>query len=76
MSCRSDDEGDAAPPPPAFTTPTKADRSDGAGHGEPDAERMETESDADAEQKFNESTGKKRKYNPYLVYTEVKGWTT
>ena len=60
-SCRSDDEGDAAPPPPAFSTPTKADRNDGAGHAKPDAERMETESDADAEQSFDESTDKKRK---------------
>ena len=56
--------------------PTKADRNDGAVHAEPDAESLETESDADAEQKFDESTGKKRKYNPYLKYTEVKRWIT
>ena len=37
---------------------------------------METESDADAEQKFDDSTGKKRTYHPYLKYTEVKRWIT
>ena len=76
MSCRSDDEGDAAPPPPGLTMPTKADRNSGAGHGKPDAQRMETESDADAEKQFDESTGKKRKYSAYLNYTEVKRWST
>ena len=76
MSCRSDDEGDAALLPPGYSSPTKTIRNDGAAHAEPDAERMETESDAHAEKQFDESTGKKRKYNPCLVYTEVKQWTT
>ena len=57
MSCRSDDEGDAAPPPPAFSSPTKTIRNDGAAHAEPDPEGMETESDADVEKQFDESTG-------------------
>ncbi len=30
----------------------------------------------DVEKQFNESTGKKRKYNPYLQYTEVMRWET
>ena len=51
------EENDAAPPPPGFTTPTKAIRNDGANHAESDAERMETESEADVEKQFDESTG-------------------
>ena len=47
----------AAPPPPGFTTPTKAIRNDGAGHAEPDADRMDTDSDSDVEKQFDESTG-------------------
>ncbi len=47
MPCRSDEEDNAVPPPPAFSTPTKAIRNDGACHGEPDAEGTESESDAD-----------------------------
>ena len=79
MSCRSDEEADAAPPPLGFSTPTKANCNDGAGHGEPDADRMETESEADVEKQFDKSTGKKRKYNPffeYREYREVGRWTT
>ena len=57
MSCRSDDEDDAGPPPPGFSTPTKAIRSDGAAHAESDAERMETETEANVEKQFDESTG-------------------
>ena len=59
MSCRSDEEEDAAPPLPGFSTPTKAIRndSDGAAHAESDAERMETKSEADVEKQFDESTG-------------------
>ena len=72
MSCRSDDEDDAALPPPAFSTLTKTIRNDGAAHAEPDAGGMETESEADVEKQFDESTGKKRKYHPFLEYTEVK----
>ena len=76
MSCQSDEEDDADPPPPGLSTPTKAIRNDGAGHGEPDAGGMQTESDADVEKQFDESTGNKRKYHPYLNHTEVKRWTT
>ena len=47
------EEIDAALPPPGFSTPTKAIRNDGAVHAESDAERMETESDADVEKKFD-----------------------
>ncbi len=34
------------------------------------------ESDADVEKQFNESTGKKREYHPFLQYTEVMRWKT
>ena len=54
----------------------KAIRNDGAGHAEPDAEGMQTESDADVEKQFDESTGKKRKYHPFLEYSVVKEWPT
>ena len=57
MSCPESGQIDAAPPPPGFTTPTKAIRNDGAGHAEPDADRMDTDSDADVEKQFDESTG-------------------
>ena len=57
MSCRSDEEIAAAPPPPGISTPTKAIRNDGAAHAESDAERMETESEDDVENHFDESTG-------------------
>ena len=57
MSCPESEEIDAAPPLPGFTTPTKPIRNDGAGHAGPDAERMETESDADVEKEFEKSTG-------------------
>ena len=76
ISCRSDDEGDAALPPPGNSTPTKAKGNDGAAHAEPDAEGTNAESDADVEKQFDKSTGKKRTYHPYLVYTEVKQWAT
>ncbi len=59
-------EEDDAPLPPGFTTPSKAIRNDGACHADPDAEGTEDESDADVEKRFDESTGKKRNYNPYL----------
>ena len=75
MSCRSHEEEDAAPPPPGYTTPTKPNCNDGAAHAEPDADGTNAESDADVEKQFDESTGKKRKYHPYLNYTEVKRWT-
>ena len=57
MSCRSNEEGDAAFLPPGYSTPTKAIRNDGACHAELDAEGMQTESDADGEKQFDESTG-------------------
>ena len=71
MSCRSDEEGNAAPPDPAFSAPKKAVRNDEACHAESDAARMETESDADGEKQFVESTGKKRKYSAFHKYREV-----
>ena len=50
-------DNDAAPPEPGFSTPTKAICNDGAGHAGPDAEEMQTKSDADVEKQFDESTG-------------------
>ena len=76
MPCRSDEEECNAPPDPAFSTPTKVNSNAGAGHAELHAERMEAESAADVEKQFDKSTGKKRTYHPYLVYTEVKRWAT
>jgi hypothetical protein len=76
MPRRSDEENDAAPPPPNFTMPTKASRNDGAGHAEPDAKGTKSESDADVEKELDESTGKKREYHPFLEYTEVMQWKT
>ena len=70
------EEDDAAPPPPGYSTPTKADHNGGAGHAESDAERMQTESDADVEKQFDESTGKKRKYSAFHNYSEVGRWAT
>ena len=75
MSCPESEEIVAAPPPPRFTKPTKAIRNDGAGHVNPDAERMETESDADVEKEFETSTSKKRRNAGPLVYQVVKEWT-
>ncbi len=66
MPRQESEEYDAIPPLPAFSMPTKAISNDGACHGEPDAERTESESDEDVEKEFDESTGKKRKYNSYL----------
>ncbi len=51
------EEEDNAPPPPAFTTPTKASCNDGASHAEPDAEGTKDEADADVEKQLDESTG-------------------
>ena len=76
MSCPESEQIGAAPQSPGFSTPTKADRNDGAAHAESYAEGMETESEADVEKQFDKSTGKKRTYHPYLVYTEVKRWAT
>ena len=76
MTCQESEEDDDAPPEPAFSTPTKAIRNDGAGHAKSDAEGMQSKPDADVEKQFDESTGKKRKYHPFLQYTEVKRWST
>ena len=67
MSCRSDDEGDAALLPPGYSSPTKTIRNDGAAHAEPDAGGLETESEAEVEKQFDESTGKKCKYHPITL---------
>ncbi len=61
---------------PGFSTPTKADRNDGVGHAEPEAEGTEDEADANVEKQFDESTGKKREYHPFRQYTEIKRWKT
>ena len=77
MSCPESEEIDAAPPPPGFSTPTKADRNDGAAHAESDAERMETASEGDVEKEFEESTGKmhkKRKFAPPHEYRLIEEW--
>ena len=76
MSCPESEKMDAAPPPPGFSTPTKSKNNDGACHVSPDAGRMETESDADVEKEFDESTGKKRRNAGPIVYRVVKEWTT
>ena len=61
MSCRSDGEDDAAGQlplcRPASLRPPKPFAMDGAGHGEPDAEETDAESDSEVEKKFDESTG-------------------
>jgi hypothetical protein len=76
MPGRDSEEEDDAPPPPAFTTPTKASRNDGAGHADLDAEGTKDESDPDVEKQFDETTGKKQEYHPFLQYTESKRWKT
>ena len=59
MPRRDSEEDMVAPSPPGFTTQTKPIRKDGGGHADLDAEGTEDESDADAEEEFDESTGKK-----------------
>jgi hypothetical protein len=76
MPRQESEDDNAAPLQPAFPLQTKAIRNYGACHGKQDAEGTESESDADVERAFNESTGKKCRYNPYLQYTEVKRWST
>ena len=56
MSRPESEEIDAALPPPGYSTPTKAKCNDGAGPAESNDERMETESEADVEKQFREST--------------------
>ena len=57
MSCPASEEIDAAPSPPRCTTPSQDESNGGAAHAESDAEGMETESEADGEKQFDESTG-------------------
>ena len=57
MSDRECEEEHDALLPPCFSTPMKADRNDGAGHGCQDAEETDSESDANDEKEFDESTG-------------------
>ena len=57
MSDRECEEELDAPPPPGFSTSTKANGNDGAGHAEPDAEGTKDESDAYVEKQFDKSTG-------------------
>jgi hypothetical protein len=57
MSHQESEEEDAAPPPPGCSTPPQDESNGGAAHAESDAERMETESEADGEKQFDESTG-------------------
>ena len=74
MSCPASEEIDAAPPPPRCTTPPQDASNGGAAHAESDAERMETESEADGEKQFDESTGKmhkKRKFAPFHEYRVI-----
>ena len=57
MSCPEPEQINAAPPPPVRPPPTQDESNGGAAHAESDAERMETESEADGEKQFDESTG-------------------
>ena len=76
MPCTESEEIDAALPPPGFTTPIKAKCNDGGGHADQDDERMETESESDAEKQFGESTGKRLVcYADPLTYRFIKAWT-
>ena len=59
MSCPSSEEIEAAPPPPVCPTPQQDESNGGAAHAESNAERMETESEADVDKQFDKSTGKK-----------------
>jgi hypothetical protein len=57
MSCPESEQIDAAPQSPRCNTPPQDESNGGAAHAESDAERMETESEADGEKQFDESTG-------------------
>ena len=76
MPRRESEEEDDAHQPPRFPTLTKVICNDGAGHAEPRAEGTESESDADVEKQFCESTGKKRNYTGYQKYRFIKQWVT
>ena len=57
MSDREADEEQSTLLPSGFTAPTKYICNDGAGHGGQDAEETNSESDANVEKEFDESTG-------------------
>ena len=76
MPCQDHESEDAALPPSGFTTPTKANCNDGAGHCGSDAKETKSELDADVEEEFDELTCKKRKGSAYLKYTEIKRRST
>ena len=57
MSSPEPEEIDAAPPQPRCSTLPQDESNGGAAHAESDAERMETESEADGGKQFDESTG-------------------
>ena len=57
MSCPEPEEIDVAPPQPRCSTPTQDESNGGAARAEPDADGMETESEADGEKQFDKSTG-------------------
>ena len=57
MSCPEPQQIAAALPPPSCTTQQQDESNGGAAHAESDAERMETESEADGEKQFDKSTG-------------------
>ena len=71
MSCPESEEIDAALPPSGYSTLTKP-----KGNDESNAERMETESEADVEKQFDKSTGKTRQDHPFLEYLDVGRWAT
>ena len=77
MPRQESEENDAAPLPSGFrfTTQIKAKCNDGAGHADPDDERMDTESDPDVEKQFGESPGKKPCYAGPLTNRVIKQWT-
>ena len=77
MSCpTSSEEIGAAPPPPVSPPPPQDESNGGAAHAESDAERMETASEAKGQKQFDKSTGRMRKFAPFLEYREVGRWAT
>ena len=78
MSCPEPEELDAAPPPPRCSTPPQDESNGGTAHAESDAERMETDSEAEVEKHFDKSTGKKRQhmYGAFHEHREVGRWAT
>jgi hypothetical protein len=76
MPRRDSEEEDDAPLPPGFTTLTNAICNDGGCRANLDAEGTKDDSNAYVEEKFDESTGKKRNYNGYQKYLFIKQWVT